>query len=451
MEPIEELSQLVEAARAARLSPEQEARATELLKEALLGKRAALTAAIEPMVNLPWAIGVGAITGAWAQMKPTAHRFLLTALKGQTSEQSRRFRLSLSRGMFAIDVPTSLAIATAVCAAMKEAGEGTLTGKDRQAFSQVFLGKGKPWILHLPLGDLKPADAGLLIGCALESCNGGPPFSQQSLLRWIAAAGRLADLPPHTMEPLAKSIKRWQPKLKAQFKAEVPEIPEPLKEAFETPEPPPKPAPPAEPEGEQPAEPEKEQPEAEAAEVEKPEEKPSERPGKPQPQPKRGPEPKKGRGNGEFDLTGTLRQIEAHVQGLRNELNQAKVALRQKEKQPRAPKAPEDPTQQSAEELLRHNQQLVETVNELRQRLEELAADHEDMALSMKAGTEAPVTDPLQQFKTLLGIKLAEDYAEFEALGKEPPDEVFREHYRLLIEDMFKILKEHGLRFEIPE
>jgi hypothetical protein len=65
----------------------------------------------------------------------------------------------------------------------------------------------------------------------------------------------------------------------------------------------------------------------------------------------------------------------------------------------------------------------------------------------MGAHDETPLTDGKEQFKALLGIKLQTEFADFQKLSKEPPDEVLREHYRLLLEDVFNALQKQGIEF----
>ena len=77
--------------------------------------------------------------------------------------------------------------------------------------------------------------------------------------------------------------------------------------------------------------------------------------------------------------------------------------------------------------------------------MEDMAADHEDIATSMRAHDETPLTDEKEQFKALIGIKLRTNYAEFKELAKEPQDAIYKEPFRLLLEDVFQILESHGI------
>ena len=70
---------------------------------------------------------------------------------------------------------------------------GTLTPKNAQIFANVLIGRAKPWIAQIPLNDLKPAEADLLVHCALVSAFSVPhaPVTQLGVIKWAAEAGRL--------------------------------------------------------------------------------------------------------------------------------------------------------------------------------------------------------------------------------------------------------------------
>jgi len=430
-----------ENAKPPRLTPEQETGAIELIKTSLAGGKAGIAAAVESIMTQSWVVGVEAVSQSWPEMKATARKHLLTGLAAHQSEQGRRFRMSLGRGLLNGDPATAMKLIEAVCVEMLSAENGEPSQKDRQIFANVLIGKGKPWLLHLPLADLKPADADKIIQCALATCFPGqcPPLTQLSVLRWIASADKLAKLPAPLLESIAKAVKRWHPKLQGELKKEFPELPPTIEEALKTAPPAPQPQaaapvrPPAQQSGreKQPSEPR----EKEVRESKRP---------APQQQPSR---------QGQFDLTAILRQIESHVNSLKSELSQAKAESRQQRgesgrrgRRNERDQAPDsEPTGGQFEELQRHNQQLEATITDLRQRLEDLAANHEDIATSMGAHGETPLTDEKEQFKALLGIKLREDYEEFKELAKEPQDQIYKEPFRLLLEDVFKILEFHGV------
>ena len=419
------------SAKPVRLTPEQEIEAIQLLKTSLAGGKAGIATAVESILNHPWIVGVEAVTQSWPEMKVTARRHLLTGLASHQTEQGRRFRMSLGRGLLTQDAATALKLIEAVCTEMLASENGDPSLKDRQIFANVLIGKGKPWLLHLPLADLKPAGADKIIQCALATCFPGqcPPLTQLSVLRWIGATGRLAKLSEASIESIAKAVKRWHPKLQGELKKDIPELPAAIETALTPPPPPP-------PQQQQPPTPPREKPQQQA---ERREEK------RPAPQPVAKPIPQR------FDLVSTLRQIEAHVNALKSELNQAKSEPRQQRSDPRKQGRRDDraqtpePTSGQFEELQRHNLQLEETITDLRQRMEDMAADHEDIATSMRAHDETPLTDEKEQFKALIGIKLRTNYAEFKELAKEPQDAIYKEPFRLLLEDVFQILESHGI------
>jgi len=465
-EDSEALAKLVEASKTARLTPEQEKEAAGLVKASLLSGKAGIISAVESMVGLPWVVGVDSIVETWPALKAPSRKNLLAALVAQEGEQARRFRLSLGRGLFALDAEVALKLIQGVCAEMATGENGMLTQNDRQIFANVLIGKDKPWLLRLPIAD-EGAETDALIRCAVAAAFSRqcPPLTQLFLLRWIAGGGKLVKLPEDLLDLVAKSIKRWHPKLQDQFKADIPEVPPMIEEALKKgPAPQPKPQAQALPQterqeradGEEPQErPEQQRPErAERAErAERPQSNARQERQERRQQREQQQVPAARQPAGGFDLVSSLRQIEAHVQSLRSELNEAKSELRNRKEAPRGrdrdrrQSAPEvlNPNSNDIGELQRHNQQLEETITELRTHLEELAADHEDIATSMQAHEETPQADGKEQLKALLGIKLREHFADFQKLAKEPPDEVFREHYRMLLEDVFSILEKQGV------
>ena len=58
----------------------------------------------------------------------------------------------------------------------------------------------------------------------------------------------------------------------------------------------------------------------------------------------------------------------------------------------------------------------------------------------------APVSDAAAQLRTLLALKLQEDFADFVALEKESNDLVVQQHYKSLLRHVFEVL--HQL--EVP-
>jgi hypothetical protein len=312
------------------------------------------------------------------------------------------------------------------------------------------------------------------------------------LLKWAGAAGRLTKLHEGALEAAVKSITRWSAKWQQALRTEVAELPEPIAAVLRAPAAPAE-APPGEESAatDEPREQREDAPEAEHGETgeatpadEQPElprrERPvyEPRPQRPQPltEPARGRDPQREQrepreqrdrkerpvyqprsGSAQadaFNLPDVLRQIEAHVQTLRSELSAAQSKLRQREEDPRrgrrgqerpSPIMEGEPTN---EELARLNQQLEARNTELQARIDDLLADSEDRAVSTGAMAGEAVEDTGHQLRTLLALKLQEDYEDFLALEEEAPDFVVQQHYKALLKDVFKVLLGEGVAFK---
>lgn len=465
------LNQLAEKAKTQRFSPAEEEQAKALLKTEFAGGKKTLSSAISAAISLPWIISTHAITGVWPDLKPLAQKSLLAALAKETSDPARRTRLSLARAFLKIDPALSAKLAGALCVEMlansesadsqnpekpvepgkpEKAETPALALKDRQLFYNVMIGQGKPWMLHLPLDDLKKAESAALVRCALAACFEGKtaPFTQLSLIQWLAANDDLAELPAKTISLMANSVEKWNSRWKKELE-KVESLPAPLLETAQKP---------TKSESPKTSAPDR-KPEKETA-SEKPTQKnqPSEnsrsrkKAGPDSPQKSSAPErpsqthqnlPRERSAPAHFHLPATLKQIESHFKTLQDDLQKARAEIQNlKSRDRRQPmrKTEVAPGENfDAEELRRHNSQLESTVADLRQQLEELAANSEDEAFSRQAGGEA------EQFKTLLGIKLRDQFEEFEAMKREAADEVFREHYRDMLDSIFQLLEKQGV------
>jgi hypothetical protein len=361
---------------------------------------------------------------------------------------------------------------------MRDKDSGALASKHAQIFSNVFIGRAKPWVAQLALAELKPAEADVLVHCAVMSVFTipHPPVTQLGVLKWAQENGRLEKLQPEALEAVKKGVARWSGKWQGALRKEVSGLPEeviavlkPLRgengteaEAAPTPT-----------EGEEPGDENAETP-GETAEDRADgeptdEETPPPRKERPiyEPRPQKPPqtqEPRRERegrerpvyeprnagssSNSRFDLSATLRQIEQHVQGLRNELAAAKTRSRDEEKRSRraektGPIIEGEPT---PEELARLNVQLEARNAELQVQIDELKQHSEDLATSTGAMAGVPVEDAGAQLRTLLALKLQEDYADYLALQTESNDLVVQQHYRSLIGHIFEVLKQ----LEVP-
>ena len=473
--PEEQLQAIIDAAKTTRMTPEDEARAVELLKQTIPGGPKAITATLDAILALPWSSGVKAVTEAWPETKPAGRARLLAGLGKIDGDVSRRIRLSLARGLHAQDPAAALKLITSVCEAMGGALGGSST-KDRQIFANVMLGKARPWIMNISMTEMKPADAQKLITPSLESCAQAPIFTQIWVLRWICDSDKFDTLPPEHIESIGKSINRWQGRWHKELRKIIPKLPDSLEAALSTgparqpaplpvQEPAPAPAPTYESDQAEPAatgeEGQEELPlddeddedaddlenEAQPAE---PRPAPAQRPQRDQQQQRGGRDRDRDRDRGPFDLTRSLRDIEGYVARLRSELTQAQAAARRGDRGDRGDRGrgrSQGPAASSEEleELRRFNGQLEEQNQELRHRIEELTSDHEDRAATLELG------DSLQQFKHFLGLKLKEDYADYSAISREALNEVVRRHAHEILGRIFAVLQAEGVRFDQEE
>ena len=472
---------LAQAAKAARLSPADEERATGLLKERLTGGKAGINSAIALMIDgLPWIVCVNAVSAVWEKLSVPMRRHLMGSLAKLESEPARRLRLSLSRAIFKLEPAAGLKLAAAAAADLKHPETGELTAKYRQFFFNIFIGKGKPWLLQLPLGDLKAGEADALVHCAIECFPFCPPISQLSILRWAEGAGRLKKVSAADLETAAKGVTRWNAKLQRQLKAEIAELPAALEAVLKpealAPEPEPAPAEAKRPEARKapraPA-PEKggkpeaaPEPAAEPAapvqelvipgRAERLAKKAEEKLANKHPEPERRKaertqeRPERGeRAARVFDVKEALRGVESYVASLKSELEQAKTQLSRQTQEGRrggrTARSAEEKSPVEVEALTRHNARLEATVAELRSQLEDLAGHHEAVAESRQLHTGEPLPEGEGQLKALLAIKLQESYETYEAMRLEPLDKVFRLDYRDLLGSVFETLVNAGV------
>jgi len=306
-----------------------------------------------------------------------------------------------------------------------------------------------------------------------------PPVTQLGVLKWAQEQGRLAKLHEGALEAVLKGVSRWSAKWQNVLRKEVPELPEAIAAVLKPaavesrPEPiaatdevPTESGPEDEADGipgededkEQRDEEEEEDDEAPVSKERPVYEPRPQRP--PQDAENRGRESQRERpvytprnagagGTRNFNLSEALRQIDAHVQSLRNELAAAQSKSRQKDDDRRrrpekiGPIIEGEPT---PEELARLNQQLEARNAELQARITDLAQHSEDVATSMGVMSGEPVNDTGAQLRTLLALKLQEDFADFLALEKESNDLVIQEHYKGLLRHVFEVLQQ----LEVP-
>ncbi|MES2569877.1 MAG: hypothetical protein V4710_07450 [Verrucomicrobiota bacterium] len=489
-QPADPLGDLAARSQVARLSVAEEERMSSLLKEALLSGRAGVAKSIEHLPMLPWIVGVRAVESTWPEMKITARAQLLKGLADIDSDSARRIRLSLARALFKLDPATSLKLTVGVCKEFKDKETGALSQKHAQIFANVFIGKVKPWLSQIALSGMKPADADLLVHCALMAVFSlpHPPITQLGVLKWAGEAGRLVKLAEPVIAAITRSVSRWSPRWQGAVYKEVSTLPQEIIQVLKhvNPEPPAEtPAEPPTPDTEVPAEETETAPSSETEPAAEPEpvvepprkERPVYEPRPPKPPIVEAEAPQRERGRNQereserrerpvypgrnagpqnFNLSETLRQIETHVQSLRSELNTAQAKLNEREEEGRKQQrrgAPERPTaiipgEPTVEELARLNVQLEARIVELQHRIEELGIDAEDRAASMGAHSDQQITDVNQQLRVLLGFKLQEDYADYVALEEESTSVVVQQHYRSLLRHIFEVLKHEGIELK---
>jgi hypothetical protein len=470
----DELTQLAEASQRARLAPAEEERMGQLLKDALQGGRAGVARAVEALPKVPWIVGVRAVEAVWPDLTAGFRTQLVSGLAKDESDASRRIRLSLARAFFKIDMPTGLKVAAGVVRELRDTETGLITPKQAQIFANVFVGRGKPWLAQLSLAEMKPADGDALAHCAVLAVFTlpHPPVTQLGVLKWVAEQGRLGKLDASALEVMKKGLSRWSAKWQSALRKEVDGLPEEIIASL-------KPLPGTAPEaGEESAtgsgegaegetaaagegaegaeedidEEEDEDDDDEDEEEEDGEEEKSRkarpvyepRPQKPQAErPVYTPRNSGGGAPKNFNINESLRNIDAYVQSLRNDLSAAQAKLRSRDDRRRPEKigaiVEGEPT---VEELARLNLQLEARNSELQDRIKELTQHAEDVAVSTGALTGQPVDDGALQLRTLLALKLQEDFADFHALESETNDQVVQQHYKTLLRHVFEVLQQ---------
>jgi hypothetical protein len=472
-----------------RLSIPEEEQAIGLVRERLLGKKDEFLAAVGLLPKLGWAIASKSVGSAWPEMKASAKTALIKTLAADESEASRRIRLSIGRSLFKVpDLAASLKLIVGVAKEIRDKDTGAITPKDAQVFSNVTIGKGKPWIAQLSLAELKPAEADLLVHASVFAgfLLNQPPITQIGILKWASDAGRLAKLHESAQALVVKSVGRMSAKWQSILRKDVPELPGeiaadlkptdiPAAEVAEATAEPEDDGLPAELKGEASAA------EATATASSAAEAPPGSAPNKKErpvyvsktipprehrspertPAPTAPPQPsiKEAKGpsarSAQFNAQEALRQLEAHINFIKAELKTAETKLRSREhdesrrsrQKPDVPLIPGEPT---PDELARLNVQLESRITELQSRIDDLTADAEARATSAGAFAGQPETNPEQQLRTLLSLKLQESYADFLALESQDPDIVVQQHYGTVLREVFAVLKAEGVPLAPP-
>jgi hypothetical protein len=484
------LTPLLTKAMTQRLSIPEEEQAIGLIRDRLLGKKDEFLAAVELLPKLGWAIASKSVGSAWLEMKASAKTALIKTLSADESDTSRRIRLSIGRSLFKVpDLAACLKLVAGVAKEIRDKETAAINAKDAQMFSNVMVGKGKPWIAQLSLAEMKPADADLVVHAAVFAgfLLNQPPITQIGILRWASDNGRLAKLHEAAQALVVKGVGRMSGKWQSVLRKEVTELPEEIAAAVkqgDSPAPETTGAPVAEPEDDGlPAELKAEASAAEASAVassaadnplesatgkkERPVYVSKTIPSREQRSPERTPVPAAppqpstkevkapAARSAQFNAQEALRQLETHINFIKSELKAAETKLRSREhdesrrtrQKPDVPVIPGEPT---PDELARLNVQLESRITELQSRIDDLTGDAEARATSAGAFASEPETNLDQQLRTLLALKLQEAYADFLALESQDPDIVVQQHYGTVIREVFAVLKAEGVPLAPP-
>jgi hypothetical protein len=442
---IDELRIIIENSRNGRLSPADEQKGAALFKELVMSGGKALSGALELLGDLPWFVPVNGALEAWPQLSPAKQRNFLAALKPLESDASRRMRLSIARGLHKIDASSALRLIVATLQSLRT--ENGLESKDRQIFSSVLIGKNKPWLLQLDLKSLKPSEAQLLALTAIECSASANPPSVVSVIQWAKPFQPLSAIPEPVQQELAKTLGKWSSRWQKQLAEQ--DLPPFLSEIIQA-----KLAKaPNQPQEQRPPRVARSHPPEPAQHPRQPLRHPQvHQPGKSPSSPvnpdqsekmyRQRPVPNHQRPIP--DLSDLLKEVEAHFNYLREELQTARNQLRQTHLPAKSTDTHPVETGKEVGKLREENARLTETVRALRETLNDLASQNFDQAVSRKADTEAPVTDPVEQYKSLLTLKLREQIVNFQTLNRDNHVDAIP----LLLDNILRTLQESGIDLE---
>lgn len=409
---LDELQKLIVQARTGRLATTDEQHGAGLFRDLVLAGGKALGSALGLLQELPWYICVAGIVEAWSELTPARRRSFLGALNQLKSEAGKRMCLSIARGLHKVD---STAAGKLLVTTLRELHpSAAFDPRDRQMFFSVLIGKNKPWLLQFDLKSLEQTDAEFFALCALECCGSANPPSAIAVIQWAKPYRSLNTLPEAIQSELGRSFRKWSSRWKKELVNE--ELPASIAEILQ----------------ERSAKAGKagSTPLAQGADQRRP---------KPKTDGKEQLASPASQQAGE--VTNLLRQVEARFHDLQSDLTAARRQLR-RSRQERPPAELVRGTESADLDKLREeNARLTETVNQLRRTLSELADRSFDEAISGKADTDSPMTDPTARFKSLLTVRLREAITNYQALNRENrPDGL-----PLLLESIFLVLEESGL------
>lgn len=408
-----ELQKLIVQSRTGRLAAADEQRGAGLFRDLVLAGGKALSSALQLLGELPWYISVAGTVEAWSQLSPARRRNFLSALGPLEPESAKRMRLSIARGLYKVDPAAAGKLLITTSRELHQSE--TFDPRDRQTFFSVLIGKNKPWLLQFDLKSLEQTDAEFFARCALECCGSANPPSVMAVVQWAKPYRSLNALPGVVQTELGKQFRKWSSKWQKLLANE--DLPVLLTESLQA----------------RASKPEKSgttplAPAVDQRRLLKHRADGKEKPALPGHQPA-------------GEVTDLLRQIESRFHDLKSDLATAQRQLRQSRQESRPTEAVHGTGITGLDKLREENARLAETVFQLRRTLNELADRNFDEAMSRKADTDSPMTDPTAQFKSFLTVRLREAITNVQALNPENrPDGL-----PLLLESVFQVLEENGL------
>jgi hypothetical protein len=449
---IDELRGIIENSRNGRLPPADEQKGAALFKELVTSGGKPLSSALELLGDLPWFIPVNGALEAWPQLTPAKQRSFFSALKPLESEASRRMRLSIARGLHKLDSAAALKLIVATLQSLRT--ENGLDPKDRQIFYSVLIGKNKPWLLQLDLKSLKPPEAKMVALTAIECAVGANPPAAVAVIQWAKPFQPLNTIPETLQQELGKTFRKWSSRWQKQLPEE--DLPPVLKEILQVKlekqgdelpnSPPPEPIP------------QSITPDSGRRSHPQNRHLPQHQQSKPQ---SIGPgENRHRRSNRQrleklpshlqkaqtpgADILDLLKQIQGQFDDLREELQNARNLLRQSHQSANPVEVRAVETSKEVGKLLDENARLTETVTTLRQTLSDLATENFDQAVSRRADTGEPVTDPVEQYKSFLTLRVREQIVNFHSLNRDQNVDALP----LLLDNILRTLQESGIDLE---
>lgn len=208
---IAQLSSLVDESKKTRLIPVMEEKGAGLVSELLSAGGKAQELAVTLMEEMPWVMAAEGTARAWPILTVARRRRYLKRLGELRSDSGWRTRLSIARGLFAIDpnAGAEVAIWALVERRQPRGLPSGLDDKDRLAIFQVFVGKNRAWVLDADLSGTDQSGARLIAECVLECTMHASPPSTVALVQWAKPFAGLGDLPVSVQSELAKAYRKW--------------------------------------------------------------------------------------------------------------------------------------------------------------------------------------------------------------------------------------------------